>query len=429
VGETIRMSSEDLEGHRFSVEYEPDSAVVVVHEIPSSGSGAPVLAARGQWATDHFSWELNRLGPAKVATIASVLAPHLVVADDSMGARSGWDGPCPVCTRTGLVPPRTINATFGDALRGGIARCSEGHAVRLDDPDGRVARNIFLINDLLARGAVSGEAPAAERSVQPGPFRVARAFNLGTDSPIVQRLVLQFFAVLESGALTLEPKAINGVKGLLFETMRDIGHVQDAVGAYMRREDEAIAGLENGGIRITHNAVYYDDPTIDLRKLFGDALTSAVIALRNLPRLAAAILGTELNDAKSWKKLRPLLSTAASRHDPGSSVVDDFYRWSDELAAIRGRFEHPHPPLEIIPLQIQVDAGRLKSIQTPRLTQPSESLRKVLEPLVPVTIDFLERLIALLFGERCASGYKIDRYPADEGSGFTFAAVRIDRST
>jgi hypothetical protein len=418
------MSSEDLEGHRYSVEYQPEIALVVVHEIVSPAARGPVLAARGRWTKDHVSWELNRLGPGKAATVASVLAPHLVVADDSMGARSGWEGPCPVCARAGTIPPRVIRATFGEALRGGTARCAEGHWVRIDDQDGRVARNIFLINDLFARVTPSGPASVDGRPKQPGPFRVAKMFDRGTDSPIVQRLVLQFFAVLESAALTLDPKTINGVKELLLETMRDLGHVQDAVDAYVRREDESIAGLTGGGVRITHNAVYYDDPTVDLRKLFGDALTSTVIALRNLPRLAGAILGAELDDAKSWKKLRPLLTAAASRQDPGSTVVDDFYRWSDELAAIRGRFEHPHPPLEITSLQVEVDGGTLKGIHPPRLVQPPVSLRNLLEPIVPDAIDYSERLIALLFGERCAKGYKIERYPPGDGSAFQFAPLK-----
>ena len=217
--------------------------------------------------------------------------------------------------------------------------------------------NIFLINDLLARSSTAGTA-AAGAPAEPGPFRVAKQFDRGTDSPIVQRIVLQFFAVVESGALTLDPKTVNSVKSLLLETMRDLGHVQDAVDAYIRREEDALSGLASGGVRITHNAVYYDDPTVELRKLLGDALTSAVIALRNFPRLAATILGADLDGGKSWKKLRPILAAATLRQDPGSTAVDDFYKWSDELAGLRGRFEHPHPPLEITPFVWRLGKAR-----------------------------------------------------------------------
>jgi hypothetical protein len=249
-------------------------------------------------------------------------------------------------------------------------------------------------------------------------------FDRGTDSPIVQRIVLQFFAVLESGGLSLDAKRVNSVKSLLFETMRDLGHVQDAVDTYMRREEESIAALTDGGVRITHNAVYYDDPTVDLRKLFGDALTSAVIALRDLPRLAAAILGADLDGGKSWKKLKPLLAAAALRQDPGSTVVEDFYRWSKELADLRDRFEHPHPPLEITPVQVEVGEGKVKAIHPPRVTQPARTLRQCLEPIVPVAIDYMERMTALLLGERCADGYKMERYNDGASSGFQFALVK-----
>jgi len=44
------------------------------------------------------------------------------------------------------------------------------------------------------------------------------------------------------------------------------------------------------------------------------------------------ILGADLDGGKSWKKLRPILAAAALRQDPGSTAVDDFYKWSDELA-------------------------------------------------------------------------------------------------
>jgi hypothetical protein len=71
---------------------------------------------------------------------------------------------------------------------------------------------------------------------------------------------------------------------------------------------------------------------------------SAVIALRNLPRIASVVLTQPLDGGKSWKRLRALLDAAVSRHDPGARVVEDFYVWSDELAGLRGRFEHPHPP-------------------------------------------------------------------------------------
>ena len=424
--EPICMSSEDLEGHRYSVEYRPENDLIVVHEIVSAAAvGAPILAARGRWTKDHVSWDLNRLGPGKAATVASVLAPHLVVADDSKGASSGWEGPCPICSRTGGDVPSVIKATFGEALRGGTARCSNGHLVRLDDPDGRVARNIFLINDMFSRPTTSTAGEVGGKPAEPGPFQVKKMFNRGTDSPIVQRIFLQFLAVLESGALTLDAKAINGVKSLLFESMRDFGHVQDAVDAYIRHEDESLAGLNGGGVRITHNAVFYDDPTVELRKLFGDVVTSAVIALRNLPRLAAAILGVDLDGGKSWKKLRILLTASAKRQEPGSKDVDDFYRWSEELADLRGRFEHPHPPLEITPVRVDVQGGTLRAVHPPHLVQPSRSLRQYIEPVVPLAIDHVERMIALLLGERCVAGYRIERYNGDVGAGFRFAPVKI----
>lgn len=423
MGESIRMSSEDLEGNSYSVVYEPESAQVVVHEVVPQAAEGPVLAARGRWTKDHVTWEINRLGSGKAATVASVLAPHLVSADDSIGARSGWEGPCPVCVRAGMIPPRAIKATFGEALRGSTARCSDGHLVRVDDPDGRVARKIFLINDLMARSPPSASA-TIRGSAQQGPFRVAKMFDRGTDSPIVQRIVLQFFAILESGALALDPKTINGIKELLLETMRDLGHVQDAIDAYLRREDEAISALSSGGVRITHNAIYYDDPTVDLRKLFGDALTSVVIAFRDLPRLASAILGADLDGGKSWKKLRPLLATAAQRQQPGSKAVDDFYKWSEEVADLRGRFEHPHPPLDIAPVRVEVIDGKVIAVHAPRLLDPSVSLRGCLEPILSLAIDHMERLTAFLFGERCANGYAIARYENVAGAAFRFAPVK-----
>lgn len=136
------------------------------------------------------------------------------------------------------------------------------------------------------------------------------------------------------------------------------------------------------------------------------------------------ILGADLDGGKSWKKLRPILAAAALRQDPGSTAVDDFYKWSDELAGLRGRFEHPHPPLEITPVRVEVGEGTLKTVHPPRLVQPSVTLRKCLEPIVPLAIDYIERLIALLLGERCAKDYKIERYADSAVSGFKFAPVK-----
>src|ERR1051326_2083720 len=98
---------------------------------------------------------------------------------------------------------------------------------------------------------------------------------------------------------------------------------------------------------------------------------------------------------------RALLAPAALRQDPGSTAVEDFYIWSKELADLRDRFEHPHPALEITPVEVEVDEGKLKAVHPPRVTHLARTLRQCLEPMVPAAIDYMERLTALLLGERC----------------------------
>jgi len=424
--EPITRTSSDLEGGRYLVEYHPDTAMVVMYQIvstlaPEGVTQPPDLVARGQWSNDHIDWSVNRLGLQKAATVASVLAPHLVVRDGSIGARTSWEQRCPKCVRLGFTPPAMVHVTFGDMLDGCSTRCANGHDLPHADPDGRVARNIFLITDANAR--TIGTAPTPSCGT-PGPFQVRKMFDRGTDSRIVRNLVLPFFATLETEAVTLDAKAVNGVKSLLLEAMRDIGHLEDAVHAYVRREEETLALLSAGGVRITPNAILYDDPTVELRKLFGDALTSGVIALRNVPRLATAILGLGFDDSKSWKKLLNTLRAAEARHDRGGTVVSVFDTWTQELYGLRGQFEHPHPPLEITPVDVVVRDAALVSVHPPRLVQPAVSLRAYLEPLVDRMVDDIAHLLWLLHSERCAPGYTLKRYD-ESGSAFRFAPVKL----
>jgi hypothetical protein len=51
-------------------------------------------------------------------------------------------------------------------------------------------------------------------------------------------------------------------------------------------------------------------------------------------------------------------------------------------------------------------------------------LRDYLEPIVGRTVDDMERLLWLLFSERCAPGYKIER-SNDHGTAFQFAPARV----
>jgi hypothetical protein len=424
--DVIRAASEDLEGGHYSVEYHPDTSIIAIYEIPPASDlrSAPLLAAQGTWTNDRIEWAQNRLGSAKAATVASVLATHLVVPNESVGARSGWEQPCPACAREGLVPALEVRTTFGEMLRGVTVQCGNGHDLHLGDPDGRIARNIFLINDALRGPTTTASSAGRAATPNPGPFRVTKMFDRGTDSPIVRRIVLQFFAIIESGALTFDAATANAVKSLLFETMRDVGHVEEAVQAYVRREEEALAALCGGGVHITPNAIQYDDPGVALRKLFGDALMSAVIALRNVPRLATAIVGAALDGGKSWKKLRRLLDEATARHDPGATWVGEFYSWSEQLVGLRGQFEHPHPPLEITPVRVEVRDGQLHGVHAPRLVQPATPLRDYLEELMPRMVDEMERFIWLFLAEKCAAGYRLERFD-DGASSFRYAPVRV----
>lgn len=55
-------------------------------------------------------------------------------------------------------------------------------------------------------------------------------------------------------------------------------------------------------------------------------------------------------------------------------------------------------------------------------------LRDYLEPLVGRTVDGIERVLWLLLSERCAPGYKIERFN-DVSSAFQFTPVKEASST
>lgn len=158
-------------------------------------------------------------------------------------------------------------------------------------------------------------------------FVIKKILDVGTDSPLVNRVMLQFGEIVDSGFIKLDDSQKQEFKKVLSECTNDLLKAEESVKEYFRIEDSAISKIASGdGIAHQTGAYSFEDPTLDLKKHFEEFLFRAVIAVRRTIKLASIIFKREIKGPEELKREldRRLPSDSAHRN------MDSRRQWLDE---------------------------------------------------------------------------------------------------
>jgi hypothetical protein len=234
-------------------------------------------------------------------------------------------------------------------------------------------------------------------------YKLTKILDQGTSNPVVNRLSLQFFDMLDRNLIDLPAKRIEKIKEYLFECMKDLLKAQELKNAYLAAENQAIQKIASkDGVRFQPHAVSYDDPTEVLKKHFEDFLIRCVIAVRKVTKIAGAVF---LKSFASLKDLKKYLKTLFSPGSPEMKMIEEDSGWIKELYDHRGKAEHDS--LEIERFEVVIPEVGKPEIMLPRIAGTGVSIREYLEVTLDNCLTFCEDMTVLFLGTRCNKDVRI----------------------
>lgn len=238
-------------------------------------------------------------------------------------------------------------------------------------------------------------------------FTFAKILDQGTSNPIVNRLSLQFFDILDRNLLNLPEKRINNIKKYLFECMKDLLKAEESKNAYITVENQAIQKVTSkNGIQFQPQAFSYEDPTEILKKHFEDFLIRCVIAVRKVVKIAGIVF---LKSFDGPKDLRKYLETLFPASSPEMKMVEEDSKWIKKLYDLRGKAEHDE--LEIERFEVAISTDRKPIINIPRFPGSKASLREYLDVTLDNCLTFCEDMTVIFLNTKCSEEVQIILVP------------------
>jgi|GEM_PF-2983821 len=240
-------------------------------------------------------------------------------------------------------------------------------------------------------------------------YKITKILDQGTSNPIVNRLSLQFFDILDRNLIDLPAKRIEKIKEYLLECMKDLLKAEELKNAYLTAETQAIQKIASkDGVRFQPHAVSYDDPTEVLKKYFEDFLIRCVIAVRKVAKIAGAVF---LKSFASLKELKKYLKTLVPPGSPEIEMIEEDSVWIKELYDLRGKAEHEN--LEIERFEVIIPDGGKPEIRLPRIADTGIAIRDYLEVTLDNCLTFCEDMMVLFLNTRCNKEVRIVLLPED----------------
>lgn len=238
-------------------------------------------------------------------------------------------------------------------------------------------------------------------------FKITKMLNHGTNNPIVNRISLQFFDILDRNLIDLPEQRIEKVKKYLLECMKDLIKAEESKSAYVTVENQAIQKvMSQEGVQFQPHAFSYEDPTENLKKYFEDFLIRCVIAVRKVVKIAEIVFLKSFDGPKALKKhLRTLFPDSS----PEIKMIEKDSVWIKELYDLRGKTEHDELVIELFDVTISNDGRPL--IKIPRLPSNGAKIRKYLEVTLENCFTFCEDMTAMLLNTRCSKQVQIVLVP------------------
>lgn len=223
-------------------------------------------------------------------------------------------------------------------------------------------------------------------------FGVGKILDVGSDDPIVARILLQFDDILESNTVDVPEESVARVRKYLFKCMLDLLDVREAVAAYIGHEDSAIADAAASlGSSRGDDTYRFDDPTESLAAFFTKFLIRAVMVERDVKHIGNSVLGTS---CKYVKDLRTEVAKLVPEDDPRSARMQADKEWLDRLYDLRGKAEHEE--LDMLRFDVAFAEGLEPVVHTPSFSDDGLAIRDYITRTFSRLFLFAEDTIAIL---------------------------------
>lgn len=239
-------------------------------------------------------------------------------------------------------------------------------------------------------------------------FVIKKILDVGTDSPLVNRVMLQFGEIVDSGFIKLDDSQKQEFKKVLSECTNDLLKAEESVKEYFRIEDSAISKIASGdGIAHQTGAYSFEDPTLDLKKHFEEFLFRAVIAVRRTIKLASIIFKREIKGPEELKREldRRLPSDSAHR-----TWIQEDSGWMKDLYDLRGKAEHQL--LDMSEFTVFAVKGEKPKIKLPEIK--NRLVRQYMAVTLQNIFGYVEDMTALLLNQECDPSAEIIQLPENE---------------
>ncbi|MDO8721930.1 MAG: hypothetical protein Q7J31_06845 [Syntrophales bacterium] len=241
-------------------------------------------------------------------------------------------------------------------------------------------------------------------------FVIKKILDVGVDHPLVNRVMLQFCDIADSGFINLDQEQKDEFKKVLWECTNDLLKAEESVTNYLTIEDAAIAKIASpDGVKHQAHAYSFEDPTLTLKKHFEEFLFRAVIAVRRTFKVASIVFKKEIRGPEDLKK-------ELNRCLPSDSVhrnwIEEDSSWMRDLYDLRGKAEHQ--VLEMSDFSVLSIEGQKPKIKLPEIKNPSSLVRQYISVSLQNVFGYVEDMTALLLKQGCDPRAEIIQIPENE---------------
>lgn len=238
-------------------------------------------------------------------------------------------------------------------------------------------------------------------------FQFVKFMDEGTDNPIVNRLMLQFAEMLATNIIHISKEKQEELKKVLFDCGTDLLKAEKYFKKYNEVLNEAVNNIKSGiGFKIDKIAIQYDDPSLELQRLFEEFLIRCVITIRRIKRIAEIILDENLKDHKTFNKR---LDELFANDNNYMKMLKEDRVWVKELIDIRGMVEHEE--LEITNFSVTVGEDGKINIYAPSLKKKKCAVVKYMEVILYNVFSYCEDFTAMLLSLKCNDMCRIVQLP------------------
>lgn len=245
---------------------------------------------------------------------------------------------------------------------------------------------------------------------KPGKFVVKKVLDVGVDHPVINRVMLQFCDIVDSGFIKFDKKKKDEFKEVMWECTNDLLKAEESVKSYLAVEDAAIAKIASpGGVQHQTHAFSFEDPTLVLKKHLEDFLFRAVIVIRRTFKIASIVFNKEIKGPEGLKKE---LNNRLPKDSVHRKWIEEDSGWMKDLYDLRGKAEHQ--VLEMSEFTVFSVEGEKPKIKLPEIKKPSGCVRQYISVTLHNIFEYVEDMTALLLNQECDSRVEIIQLPENE---------------